>query len=281
MKYDYLGFDIKDIQREILSILIEFDKICKANNIDYQLFAGTLLGAIRHNGFIPWDDDIDVCLTRKDYDRFIDLCKSELNDDFFIQTYNTDEKYVLQFAKLRKNNTLFLEGAYSELEIHHGFYIDIFPLDNIMPNSIMGSIQKQLLHLFRRLNRARIRKLCIDTNKIHVKVFRLLLHYFVRIIPRKWTNKIYTKIATMFNSKDTKYMSHLLNGIEKGRYTKFKIERNTFHETLDIDFEGYKFPVPVNYDILLRRVYGDYMELPPKEERKPHHGILEVKLSGG
>ena len=107
MKYRNLDYDVEDVQRVQLEILLEVDRICMKNEIPYQLFAGTLLGSIRHKGFIPWDDDIDVCMLRNDYERFLECCQSDLSDGFFLQYWRTDRKSILQFAKVRKNNTIF------------------------------------------------------------------------------------------------------------------------------------------------------------------------------
>src|SRR5690606_2891856 len=145
-----------------LEILIEFDRICKKNNIKYQLFAGTLLGAVRHKGFIPWDDDIDVCLLRKDYNKFIQACKTDLDSRSFLQTYVTDKNCIIQFAKLRKNNTLFLESGISDCKTHHGIFIDIFPLDNVLPNTFCGKMQQKLLYIIGRINLSRVKKLCLN-----------------------------------------------------------------------------------------------------------------------
>src|SRR5699024_7471673 len=146
MEVGNTGDEIKEVQKDQLDILIEFDRICKKNNIKYQLFAGTLLGAIRHKGFIPWDDDIDVCMLREDYEKFLNICNKDMKNEYFLQTYNSDTNYIMQFAKLRKNNTIFLERVTANCDIHHGVYIDIFPLDDVRPNTLMGNFQQKLLY---------------------------------------------------------------------------------------------------------------------------------------
>lgn len=122
MQYSILDVDLKDIQKVELEILLEPDRIYKSNNINYQLFSGTLLGAIRDNKFIPWDDDIDVCLLREDYNKFIKVCQRDLDEKYFLQTNKTDKDYIMQFAKIRKNNTVFMEKCTSESKIHQGIY---------------------------------------------------------------------------------------------------------------------------------------------------------------
>lgn len=115
-----------DLQKVEFDILVEFDRICRKFNLKYFLFSGTLLGAVRHGGFIPWDDDIDVAMPINDYYKFVKICKTELGEDYFLQTYNTD--YVnFWYAKIRKNNTTMLESGFENVNMHHGVWIDIFP----------------------------------------------------------------------------------------------------------------------------------------------------------
>ncbi len=147
MNYENSPDVLRKIQLVQLEILLEFDRICKENNLPYQLFFGTLLGAIRHKGFIPRDDDVDVCMLRGDYNRFLQLCEDQLNKDYFLQTYKTDKEYIHSFARIRKNNTLALQRIYSKIAMHHGIFIDNFPLDNILPNTLLGKFQYTILYL--------------------------------------------------------------------------------------------------------------------------------------
>ncbi|MCA1032221.1 LicD family protein [Bacillus timonensis] len=279
MKYGDLNIDIRDVQQAQVEILLEFDRICKKHKINYQLFAGTLLGAVRHNGFIPWDDDIDVCLLREDFNRLVKVCEFELNTNFFLQTNKTDKNFVLQFAKIRKNDTLFIESSHSDCNIHHGIYIDIFPLDNVMPDTFLGSLQQKTLHLLGKINRYRLKKLCLEPNTPLKKWILLSIHYGLKAVPASWFNHLYSKFTRMFNKKETKYVSHLLNLVSKDRYKKYLVERDTFQHSILWEFESHYFPIPFNYDKVLTQIFGHYMELPPKEKQKPHHQIVEVNFN--
>lgn len=271
--------DIKDIQKIQLEILLEFDRICKKHNIKYQLFAGTLLGCVRHEGFIPWDDDIDVCLLREDYEKFIELCQVELGSDYFLQNYDTDKNYIMQFSKIRKNDTVFLESVTSKCNIHHGIYIDIFPLDNIKPNTFRGNIQQKLLYFIGRINLTRIKILCVNTNNIFGRLLRLFFHYILKLIPDNTTNYIQSRLFCMFRDKDDiKYVSHLTNGASLSRFNKYAMEKEKFYDVIEGKFEGHYFPIPREYDKVLTNLFGAYMELPPIEHRQPHHGVIEVKI---
>ena len=117
-------------QKVMLEILVEIHRICVENNITYWLEAGTLLGAIRHKGFIPWDDDCDISMPRKDYERFLQIAQEKLPETMFLQTKETDKEYPLPWAKIRKNGTLLIEtGETGEEKYHHGIFVDIFPYD--------------------------------------------------------------------------------------------------------------------------------------------------------
>ena len=122
---------VASAQKIMLEILQEVHKICVANDITYWIEAGTLLGAKRHKGFIPWDDDIDIAMPRKDYNKFLKIAQEKLPQDMFLQNKETEPDYYLPFSKIRKNNTLLIEtGETGEENYHHGIFIDIFPFDN-------------------------------------------------------------------------------------------------------------------------------------------------------
>ena len=117
------------LQTEELSVLNEIKRVCDRNGIKYYITAGTLLGAVRHGGFIPWDDDVDIVMKREDYERFGRICRAELRPGFFYQSEQTERDYPFGFAKVRKDNTSVREKILDGLEIHKGCYVDIFPLD--------------------------------------------------------------------------------------------------------------------------------------------------------
>ena len=126
--------DIKSLQLICLEILKEIDRVCKKHNILYWLDSGSMLGAVRHNGFIPWDDDLDIAMFRDDYNRFLEIASKELKENYFLQTHQTDSEYPLFFAKVRRNNTFIDEKRYRRLNIHKGIYVDIFPVDKLGSN---------------------------------------------------------------------------------------------------------------------------------------------------
>jgi len=276
----YYGTDIniEDVQKVQLEILIEFDRICRKNNIEYQLFAGTLLGAIRHKGFIPWDDDIDVCLLRSDYEKFIECCKIDLKSNYFLQYYDSDEKAILQFAKIRKNNTIFTNMTYQDTGMHNGIYIDVFPLDNVKPDSFKGNLQPKLFNLSYIISSSRMKNRAIHAKNRVNRTIRLMFYYILKIVPKKSIDKLIQKTLCMFENENTEYVNHLTNGVSKQRLEKYLRKKNTFYNIEYAEFEGHMFPIPENYHDVLTRNFGNYMKLPPEEKRYTHHGIIEVNF---
>lgn len=276
-----LGVSIKDVQKIELDILLEFDRICKKHNIKYQLFAGTLIGAIRHKGFIPWDDDIDVCMLREEYDRFLALAEDELGKDYFLQTYRTDPNYMNKFAKIRKNGTVFMEKLVKGTKMHHGFYIDIFAFDNIKADSFGGRYQLWFLRNINSLLKYRVKSRYERLEPGFERSKAKFKYNLIKMLPvsntkmEDWILSIMTK----FNKEETEYVADLANP-SKDIVESFMMKRDSITDSIDWDFEGYKFPVPRDYDIVLRRAYGDYMKLPHKGKRVSHHNIVEIDLGG-
>ena len=128
-QYKIGNYDLKELQNVMLQMMIEIDRICRKNNIQYILSGGTMLGAVRHHGFIPWDDDMDIAMPRKDYDRFVEIANSELPERFRLECYENTRDYPYNFGKVRDVNTIFKEKFTASLNINHGVYIDVFPMD--------------------------------------------------------------------------------------------------------------------------------------------------------
>ena len=274
----YTDEQLKAVQSKELSILLKFDSICKKNGLKYQLFAGTLLGAVRHKGFIPWDDDIDVCMLRKDYDAFLQYATpSELGSDFFLQTYITDPDSVVQFAKLRLNNTIFEPDNEVSLSSHKGIYIDIFPLDNVMPDTREGLKQYKDFYRIYSIVTSTVLSRVKTSQTSWKKALRLFFYIITRIIPKRYFDNKLQKILRRFDNIDTEYVNHMTNGTGGNRMERFLMPRKTFEDVIEVEFEGLMFPAPRDYDAVLKRCYGDYMTLPPEAERVPHHGIVRLE----
>lgn len=263
--------EVKNIQ---LDILLEFDRICKANDIHYNLYFGTMLGAVRHQGFIPWDDDIDVAMTRENYNKFLSIDKNKIRKEYFIQSYETDHDFFRPFTRLRKNNTIYKQRHYKNLDIHHGVFIDIFPLDNVYKSKKKEYFRYQYLYFLRRLNIIKHFGIKKNSNKIK-KIAQKIID---KVLPNYEFNQYITNVMTKRNSKNTSYLNHLTNEVNIDRFDVYLIKKADFLDSILIEFEGHEFPIPRNYNKYLTKLYGDYMKLPPKEEQVPHHQVIEIKL---
>lgn len=275
--YPGTEISLKQIQEVEYEILVEFDRICKKHNIPYQLFAGTLLGAVRHHDFIPWDDDIDVCMLRKDYERFIEICPKELNDSFFLQTNSTDPKSVVQFAKIRKNGTVFENDADFLSGSNTGIWIDIFPLDKTKRGTFSEKIQYFEVTVLYAMITSTVKSRIKICRKKWKKVFRTVFYYITKLIPKKALEKRLYNVMTRYENKDVKYIGNYANGTGWSYNAHVRMIEG-FYDMIEMDFHGSLFPVPRNYDQVLSNSYGDYMKFPPKEKRKPTHGIKRVKI---
>src|SRR5690554_2259013 len=264
----------KMIQEIQLKMLEEINRICIKYNIVYHLYAGTLLGAVRHKGFIPWDDDIDIAMTRQNYNKFIEVSRKEINNSFYLDIPNYEGR--LHICKIRMNNTFLYEYATLNLKNrHHGIYVDIFPLDNSKPNTLKGKIQEiQLSILFRLKVYMYLNKLKYKTSKFKTLIRRVLfiILFPLRIIytKKRIFNRI-EKVSKKFNKKETGYVCELSHGMSKGKYERNSYALDDIKDTVYLMFEGKKYPAPKSYHKILTQHFGDYMVLPPKEKRTPSH----------
>lgn len=256
---------INILKQEELKILDYVTEICEKNNLKYFLDFGTLIGAIRHEGFIPWDDDIDISMPYDDYCKFIKIC-TQMNDnsDFFIQTSETDIEYYQFFAKMRKKNTTFLEKDAKFLNYNKGIYIDIFPLES---TSKIGIIFKIKLVLAVTLN-----KICVFIKNPFPFIPFTLAKFIRKIfypVKAKYINKIIR--CLLKNSKEKNYFFCLDNGFNFDAIFKKYILSNYKNNK----FEGKDYKIPSEYNIYLSKIYGNYMELPPKNMRiNPHCALI-------
>ena len=260
---------MNDMQKIELEILSEIDRICQQHNLKYSLDAGTLLGAVRHKGFIPWDDDIDIIMPVKDYKKFLKICKKELDNKFFLQTAYTDNTDSL-YTKIRKNDTAAVEDWALELNIHHGIWVDIFPT--------VGYKGKTFLKISKTCAIIRdwfLGDLSFKQNKAdkNSKIYHITK--FISLLPRKIRNVIAhfldLFIYTNVGRSNTYYNVWCLDA---NLGTKRLYEKSLFNGYTTLEFEGYKFSCLKNYDAYLKKMYGNYMELPPVEKRKSGHNIV-------
>ena len=249
--------DIKRTSLEILKVVHDF---CIKNNIKYSLFFGTLLGAIRHKGFIPWDDDIDIAMPRDDYERFISTF-SDIN--FYVVSCKNDHKYYLPWAKVCDKNTLKIENSFHKYKL--GFNIDVFPVDYIDSEDNYLSIRRKERNVIKNLNNANFKGKNIFKN--------ILKSIFIR--PR--ANIFARKIDNMFVEQSSKKYS-LINGVYNDDL-KYLFEGDIFQDLIEVPFDDYKFLCSALYDEILNVHYGkDYLKLPPQSSRNSTHDFKAFLL---
>ena len=258
---------LKRLQGTLLNILKDIDKVCKKHNLTYMLIAGTLLGAIRHKGFIPWDDDIDIAMPRDDYEKFIKICEDELSD-YVIQTpYNT-KNYFLPFSKLRLKNTLYDEAAVKHIDMFKGIFVDIFPIDNVEKNNF--SLKLRALKV-RTIRDALAYKFKINNKIMNFKYFYIV--FFLRFLPVKWLLLYQQKVMKKCKNNQSNY---LINFATDQVYRSELTKRENLLPVQEMKFEGNLFKVPNKSEEYLSQMYGDFMQLPPEDERVAHSPLKIV-----
>lgn len=269
--YELSNLELKQLQRIELEMLIEVDKICRKHHIQYSLDGGTLLGAVRHKGFIPWDDDIDVIMLRSEYFRFRKACKQDLdNTRFFLQDYLSDSNYRWGYAKLRRNNTKFMRQGQENLKQHSGVFIDIFVADNVPDEYLSRRIHHFVCFLIRKT-------LYSEVGKDIEKNFLLRnIYYLLSKIPREKSFYLRNWLAARTNRKRTELISHYT--LEYPRQCRYGLPRKCFDEMVELEFEGHQFYGFRDYDCYLSMHYGNYMKLPPEEKQIPHSIVTELEL---
>lgn len=264
---------LKKIQPILLDMLKEIHRVCEENHIPYVLYRGTFLGAVRHQGFIPWDDDLDVAMVREDYEKFCRIASQCLNPQYCFQTWHTDEAYAQPFGKVRKRNTRYIEAKSAPLG-ENGFYVDVYPLDAAPePMEARKALARKLLHLYR----IKLMKSGYTPWQEEEKVV--------------WKKRIgylpYQAAALLVSNRHlvARY-EHLVRQVPQGGQLyeqsalpkSYYFEAAWFRELEAYPFEDGFFPGPKDYDACLSALYGSYMELPPEGQRENRHQIMEIQF---
>ena len=255
---------IEQLKQRELEMLRLFLQVCEALGLRHYVVGGTLLGAVRHQGFIPWDDDIDVSLPRADYDRFVAEAQSHLPDWCFVQNYHTDPEFPYVFTKLRDSRTTYIETSAKNLHINHGVYIDVFPIDYV-PGAGRSRFDWENFFLEIRANyEMNVR----PSHKVRA-LQRLTLLRWPRVL-----DALEQREALFRNAGPSEHMANLCGAWGKREI----VPASYFGPGTPLPFEGLTVMGPSNYDAYLRNVYGDYMQLPPVEKQVGHHYYELVDL---
>ena len=255
---DFSPEELRKWQMKLLDILVYFRDFCEKHNLKFYLAAGTCLGAVRHNGFIPWDDDLDVQMSRNDYEKLIEIWNKEADTNRFVCSVTTKEQSSrFPMATIRSVNTTCIYNHSVNDDICQGLKIDVEFLDGVPDKKIPLVINFVCARLLALLRAQRIPERKSTRLKIASKVLLCLFP----------TPSLRWKVSKICENRIKKYP---FDGCKYVRYLSCAIRpRECFNDVKYVDFEGYKMPIPIGYDAMLRAAYGDYMQLPPIDKRKP------------
>ncbi len=260
---------LRQLQMIQMEMLMEVDRICRKCKIKYNIIAGTLLGAIRHGGYIPWDDDADVALLRPEYEKFRRACKTELDKSRFVfQDHRNTKGYRWGYGKLRRKNTLFLREHQEHMPYMQGVFIDVFPLDGIPNNYFLRSLKNFECFCVRKILWSRVGKIG-DKNFWKRQVYKMLDK-----IPEKMVFRYYHIMIRNASKKKSRMVRILMFPTPNSEYGYY---RNWYENSVDTVFEGEILQGIRDYDSYLSFKFGAYMELPPEEKRKVHP-VSDIKL---
>lgn len=262
---------LQKVQPILQDMLKEIKRVCDENGIRYFLYRGTFLGAVRHKGFIPWDDDMDVAMLREDYEKFCRIAPEKLGGDYCFQNWHTDADYAHPFGKVRKRNTVYVEAKCARLP-ENGFYVDVYPLD-FAPEKPEDRkvLARKLLHLYRvKLMKSKYTPWMEGDEIIWKKRIGYLLYQTAALFTTQ--EKLVKAYEDLIFSVPESGVLYEQSALPKTYY----FDRAWCGELTEYPFEGDVFKGPKDYDALLSSLYGDYMELPPEDKRENRHQILEI-----
>lgn len=276
-----MSFDneiLRRLQTEQLSIMKDVDAFCRKHDIKYSLYAGTLLGAVRHQGFIPWDDDLDICMPRSDYNRFISLWNKEAPDGYLLQNKDSAPGFTQSFTKIRKVNSDF----YTEYDrfvarfgkpYHTGIFIDIFPVDRLPSGGIARKIYTAELMVYQLLIHEFVPE---DTSWVIRTGSRMILKLISKKIRGKVRHALLKHLSR--HSQDTHLNMVTTETLDAAHqiYTS-----DLFNQYIELPFEDSRFLCVADWNQMLRVKFGDYMLMPPEGEREWKHLPLSIDFEHG
>lgn len=254
---------LREVQNLIYDIFVEYDRVCRKHGIKYSMEGGTLLGAVKYQDYVPWDDDIDVIMLRSEYEKFLKVAPGELKDSFFLQSYNNVPQFPLNYAKLCYNGAKIHDYDYSHLkEMNHGIFIDIFPIDNVNRERLRAHCA-----IIGVLTGARKTKLGIGLSGL--PAYKRMIYRTVSLLPMKCLVLLLNMACTKHNEKSTDFRYEICNPNRK--FPPLRAEM--YEDLIELPFRDRTFYAVRDYDEFLCSRFGnDYMNsLPAEEKRKPSH----------
>ena len=262
--------ELRKLQLVMLDMLIEFDRVCGLHHIPYSIAGGTLLGAVRHKGFIPWDDDIDVVLLREDYERFAQIFNKETDmEKYYFQDADNMEFYRWGYGKIRRKNSAWVRAGQEHLQYEQEIFIDIFPLDAVPSGKIAAKLHNVNCFVIRKSLWSEVGKITDDNG------FRRAIYMLLSKTPLSfWLNRL-RKMANNQNEKAHEFLRVIT--IPTPRPYDYEGKVKWYESYTELEVEGRNFKAMSSYKDYLKLKYGDYMKLPPENKRETHP-VSELKL---
>lgn len=255
--YNGPNTNLRIAQLRMLDILSVVHRICEENKIEYWIDYGTLLGAVRHGGFIPWDDDLDISILKKDFEKFSMLMQSKLPGNLVYQDWKNEKKLTLKVSKIREKNSYYDDGIYVKGDLKHsGIFIDVFPVEYVPSKSYKFFVDYFYGRAFRRIRGK------------NVSLFEKIISYLM--MPLAYVLVLSSRIITKL------VQSKLLMNTYGGLNFKCAHQKDIIFPLRKINFEGSDFYAPNNIDIHLKEIYGNYMQIPAKDKRQTHAVKIEI-----
>ena len=259
--------ELRKLQLVEYELICEVDRICKKNHIQYTLYAGTLLGAVRHQGFIPWDDDADIAFFPEEYEKFFEACKTDLNTEkFFLQDYRTDKYYRWGYAKLRRNNSAFIREGQEHMKYHNGICIDLFTLYSVPDSKLLRKLYFDLFFFIRKILYSEVGKVSAEKSVLR------LIYSLLYLIPKE---RVFRFVDHILYKKPSKLVNILYYPTKSSKYG---IPRRCVVENTELVFEDRSFSAMIGYDEVLSIGYGNYMLPPPVEQRGSHQPASRIEF---
>jgi len=263
-------YSMKQIQAKILEVMIYIDKVCRDNNVEYYIMGGTALGAVRHKGFIPWDDDLDIFMTPDNYEKFKSVFSTQNEERFEIQEWRLGDS-LLEYAKVRMNGTTFIEANFKEnAGMHHGVYVDIMILHKC-PKSL---IKKRKLYLY---SRYLIVQALAERNWSPKTKLQAVFLKLVSLLPKHFMSRYFYEQIYKYDKQDIQDYQYCYF-LTKANFDQAVFPKEIFMEPVDVPFEAVKLLAPTDINGYLDIRFGNYMELPPEGERDAakHAEIIDL-----
>jgi len=270
------SLQFRKMQLTELDMLVEFDRVCRKHGIQYVLFGGSMLGAIRHKGYIPWDDDADIGMLREDYENFKKVSSEMDRDICYFQDHETDPEYRWGYGKLRRTNTVYVRIGQEHLKCKTGIFVDVFPMDDVPKNVLGQIIQDKIVYCLRKI-------LWSEVARMNTLGLKKIWFTFLSKIP---TDFVFACYKTFENkSKNTsknrvRCLSYPATGTlyrKNPIAARYSMPKEWFTNRAEYEFESHYFWGSKEYDDVLSYIYGDYMKLPPEDKRGQHSPFSKIK----